>query len=83
MLLPTEGKAKYFILINYKKHTNSLMSHPNTVVPRLSFRLQRLDPESVTHCSTTQTVAALYLVCYDPHLHPDNENTSQDTWHFL
>lgn len=59
------------------------MSYPNTVVPRLSFRLQRLDPESMTHCSTAQTVAALYLVCYDPHLHPDNENTSQDTWHFL
>lgn len=52
----------------------SLVTYPNAVVPRLSFWLHRLDSKSMAHRSTTQTVATLHLVRYDPHLHPNNKN---------
>lgn len=41
---------------------------PDAVVPGVAFGLRRLNPESVAHGPTAQTVAALDLICNDPHL---------------
>ena len=42
--------------------------HPDAVVPGLALWLCRLHPKTMTHSPTAQAVAALHLVCYDPHL---------------
>lgn len=43
-------------------------THPDAIVPRLSFRLQGLHTEPAANSPTAQTVAALYLISNDPHL---------------
>lgn len=60
-------------LNNFKmKHCTTIyhlrQTHPDAVVPRLSFRLQGLHPQSAANCPTAQTVAALDLISNDPHL---------------
>ena len=51
--------------------------YPYAVVPGLSFGVQGLDPQPVTHRPTAQTVAALHLVGYDPHLGRRTHTTAE------
>lgn len=54
---------KQCITGNHLRHT-----HPNAVVPRLSFRLQGLYPQPAANGPTAQTVAALDLISNNPYL---------------
>lgn len=62
------GKMDAGLLHGVPSHCDVVPSTPNAVVPRLSFRLHRLDSEPMAHRPTAQTLAALHLVRNDPHL---------------
>lgn len=81
-----KGRLYFFrFSIHYCKHCSTgyhlRQTHPNAVVPRLSFRLQGLHAQPAANGSTAQAVAALHLISNYPHLKtatPDYE--SQRPW---
>lgn len=81
-----QSGSTYIWLSNFQtKHCTTgyrwKQTHPDAVVPRLSFRLQGLHTEPAANSPTAQTVAALNLISNDPHLNTATPDyMSAKTW---